>query len=262
VNRNHFPNENLILRKHRYALAITGLFMACLSNPCAWAEEPDWSAYGQLLERHLSRRSAAGIELAWLDYSALRQDLAFPRIVQQLAAYPTENLKTREERLAFHINAYNILAIKTVLEHWPVESIKDAGNLLRPIWKRPTGELGGKPMSLDEIESGLRKLGEPRIHMAIVCASKSCPDLRREPYTAAKLEEQLADAATAFLNNPGKGLRVENGAIRVSKIFDWSGGDFEAAGGVAAFLTRFHAALPADPPVKADLPYDWSLNGR
>lgn len=117
-------------------------------------------------------------------------------------------------------------------------------------------------MSLDEIEEGLRQLGEPRIHMAIVCASKSCPDLRREPYAAAKLEEQLADAAMAFLNNPAKGLRMESGAIRVSKIFDWFGGDFEATGGVAAFLTRSHAALPAELPVKADLPYDWSLNGQ
>lgn len=260
MNCHEFSNQNFAPRKHRYVLAAIGLLWAGLAAT-APAAEPDWSAYGQLLERHLSRRSEAGIELAWLDYSALRQDPAFPRVVEQIAVFPAENLKTREERLAFQINAYNILAIQTVLAHWPVQSIKDAGSLLRPVWQRPAGQVNGKAMSLDEIEDGLRNSGEPRIHMAIVCASKSCPDLRREPYTAAKLEEQLADAATAFLNNPAKGLRVEDGAIRVSKIFDWFGGDFEAAGGVAAFLTRYHA-LPAGLPVRADLPYDWSLNGQ
>ena len=245
----------------RIALAAFGLLLAGLGVTAA-ASEPDWSAYSQLLQRHLSRHTAAGIELAWLDYSALRQDPAFPQIVTRLAAFPLENLKTREERLAFHINAYNILAIKTVLDHWPVESIKEVGNLLRPVWKKTAGDLGGKPVSLDDIEEGLRKLGEPRIHMAIVCASKSCPDLRREPYTAAKLDGQLTEAATAFLDNPAKGLRLENGVIRVSKIFDWFDEDFDAAGGVAAFLSRHHAALPAGIPVKADLPYDRSLNGR
>ncbi|WP_367026183.1 DUF547 domain-containing protein [Methylococcus sp. ANG] len=261
MNGNAFSNCSLVLGKHRSVFAAIGVLLACLSA-AACAAEPDWSADGQLLERHLGRRSAAGIELAWLDYSALRQDPAFSRVVEQIAAYPPENLRTREERLAFHINAYNILAIKTVLDHWPVESIKDAGSLLRPVWKRPAGEVGGKTLSLDEIEDGLRKLGEPRIHMAIVCASKSCPDLRREPYAAAKLDQQLSDAATAFLSNPAKGLRVENGAIRVSKIFDWFGGDFDAAGGVAAFLSRYYPELPVGPPVRADLPYDWSLNGQ
>lgn len=244
--------------KLRFAAAFFGL----LAGSAAWAAEPDWSAYGQLLQRHLGRHTAAGIELAWLDYTALRQDPAFPQIVGQLAAFPLENLKTREEKLSFHINAYNILAIKTVLDHWPVESIKDAGNLVRPVWKKTAGELGGKPVSLDGIEEGLRKLGEPRIHMAIVCASKSCPDLRCEPYTAAKLDGQLAEAATAFLDNPAKGLRVEDGAILTSKIFDWFAKDFDAAGGIAAFLSKYHAALPTGLPVNPDLPYDWTLNGQ
>lgn len=261
MNRTGFSNRRLALRKHRYVFAAVGALWFGVAAT-VWAAEPDWSTYGQLLERHLSRRSAAGIELAWLDYSALRQDPAFPRVVEQIGVFPVENLKTREERLAFHINAYNILTVRTVLEHWPLESIKDAGNLLRPVWKRPAGQVNGMPMSLDEIEDGLRRLGEPRIHMAIVCASKSCPDLRHVPYMAAHLDEQLTEAAEAFLNNPAKGLSVESGAIRVSKIFDWFAKDFAVAGGVRVFLSRHHAALPDGLPVKADLPYDWSLNGR
>lgn len=104
-------------------------------------------------------------------------------------------------------------------------------------------------------------MGEPRIHMAIVCASKSCPDLRVEPYAAAKLDVQLSAASKAYLDNPTKGLRVEKDAIRVSKIFDWFEEDFEPMGGVEGFIYKYHPDLPTDLPIKANLPYDWSLNG-
>lgn len=90
MNRHEFSNQNVAPRKHRYVLAAIGLFWAGLAHT-AQAAEPDWSAYGQLLERYLSRRSEAGIELAWLDYSALRQDPAFPRVVEQIAVFPAEN---------------------------------------------------------------------------------------------------------------------------------------------------------------------------
>ncbi len=246
----------------RHAFRFLIGMLATLTVNAALAAEPDWSDYGRFLERHLSQRTAAGVQLAWLDYSAIQRDPQFPPIVAQLTAFPPADLKTREEQLAFHINAYNILAIKTVVDHWPVASIKDAGNLLRPVWKRPAGEIGGKAVSLDEIEEDLRKLGEPRIHMAIVCASKSCPDLRAEPYTASKLNDQLNAASKDYLGNPTKGLRVEKDAIRVSKIFDWFAEDFESMGGVEAFIRSHRDGLPAGLPIQADLPYDWSLNGE
>lgn len=236
--------------------------LAMLALSTSLAVEPDWSGYGQFLQRHLSRRTAAGIELAWLDYSTIKQDARFRGLVAQLAGFPTESLKSREEKLAFHINAYNILAIKTVVDHWPVDSIKDAGNFIFPVWKRTVGKVGGMEVSLDEIEDKLRDMGEPRIHMAIVCASKSCPDLRSEPYAAAKLNAQLNAASKAYLDNPTKGLRVEKGAIRVSRIFDWFEEDFESMGGVEGFIYKYHPDLPTDLPIKVNLPYDWSLNGE
>lgn len=239
------------------------VFIVALAFRSVSAAEPDWTNYGRILARHLSERTVAGTRLAWLNYSRLRTDPAFQQVVEQIAAFPAGNLKSREKKLALYINAYDILAIKTVLDHWPVESIKDVGNLLSPVWKRPAGEVVGKNYSLDEIENDiLRKQGEPRIHMAIVCASKSCPDLQREPYTAAKLNEQLNAASDAFLNNPTKGLKVEKKAARVSKIFDWFERDFEAVGGVEAFIRSHHEDLPKGLRIKADLPYDWSLNGE
>lgn len=240
-------------------LAVFGMVLAVFG---VRAEEPDWRAYGELLQRHVHQGVRHGVSLALVDYGALKQNGALEPVYRDLAAFSVERLASREERLAFYINAYNILALKTVLDHWQVGSIKDAGSLLRPVWKRPAGDIGGKSVSLDEIENEvLRPEGEPRIHLAIVCASVSCPDLRNEPYEAARLNAQLDDQARRFLENPGKGLRQADGRIRVSKILDWFSDDFDRVGGVDAFVRRYKPGLPAL-PVAADMAYDWSVNAE
>jgi len=147
-----------------------------------------------------------------------------------------------------------------VADHWPVESIKDIGHLFSPVWDKPAGSLAGKTVTLAEIEHHiLRPMGDARIHLAIVCASVSCPDLRREPYRTEKLSMQLDDQAMRFLNNPGKGLRIEDGIIRGSKIFDWFEEDFAKKGGVVAFIRHYRPDLK-EMPIKSNLAYDWSVN--
>lgn len=248
-------------RRCRFWLFV--VMLALLVAGAAQAREPDWSDYGQLLKRHLSRHTAEGVDLAWVDYSALKKDPLYPHAIAQLEDFDPDQLESRAEKLAFYTNAYNILAIKMVLDHWPVESIKDAGSFFSPVWDKVAGKIGDKTVTLDGIEDGiLRQLDEPRVHMAIVCASLSCPDLRPEPYTAARLEEQLEAATRQYLTNPTKGVRVEDGAIRVSKIFAWFKEDFKPSGGVEAFVRRYHPDPLPELPVKANLPYDWSLNGQ
>jgi Protein of unknown function, DUF547 len=234
----------------------------CLMASLVLAEEPDWSLYAQVLAAHVTPGQVQGVALNVVDYSQLAQDPRFKRVVQQLANFSIAKLSTPDERLAFHINAYNILALNMVVAHWPLTSIKDVGNLFRPVWKRPAGILAGKTVSLDDIEhQQLRKLGVPGMHLAIVCASVSCPDLRAEPYRAARLAQQLADQATKFLENPAKGCRIEGQHVQVSKIFDWFEEDFSAVGGVEKFLRQYRE-LPSDARVTADLPYHWEVNAR
>ena len=239
------------------------LLTCLLASPSSgMAVEPDWNDYGRLLARNVHRGIKHGVSLNLVDYTALKQSGEVDRVAAQLAAFPLEKLSTREERLAFYINAYNVLAMKVVLDHWPVASIKDAGSLISPVWKKPAGQLGGKTVTLDELEHRLlRPMGELRIHFAIVCASISCPDLRAEPYRAAQLDAQLHDQIGQFLANPDKGLKVEEQTVRVSKIFDWFDADFDQAGGVEAFIRSVRKDLPQGLPVKASLPYDWALNG-
>jgi len=240
---------------------MAGVFLLVIATQLP-AAEPDWSDYAAVLAAHVAPGERNGVKLNLVDYAALRADPRFTAVVDLVQAWPLAQLATPQERLAFHVNAYNILALQLVAAHWPLDSIKDVGSLLKPVWKRPAGRLGGKTVSLDDIEHGiLRKLGEPRMHLAIVCASVSCPDLRMEPYTAELLDAQLDEQVVRFLANDGKGLRVDGDTVHVSKIFDWFGEDFDALGGIDAFIRKHHS-LPEGVAIDADIDYDWSVNAR
>ena len=147
---------------------------------------------------------------------------------------------TEEQRLAFWINAYNAFTIKAIIDHYPIKrsftlvgifyAPSDSILQIKGVWTKLQFRALGNMVTLDEIEHQIlrKKFNEPRIHMAINCASISCPDLRNEAYTPEKLEEQLADASINFVNNPDKGVYVneQSGKVKLSKIFKWFGDDF------------------------------------
>jgi hypothetical protein len=245
----------------------TALLLAAALAGTSPAVALDLEAYAEQLARHTRTvGDAAGTRV---DYAALRSDPGWRRVVAGLEGADPEQLEGAAA-LAFWINAYNVLAIDWIVREGPVGSIRDLGNLLRPVWKKTAGRVGGRRVTLDEIEHRiLRPRGEPRIHFAIVCASTSCPSLRREPFRAADLDRQLDEQARAFLADPRKGLAIERGPenVRLSKIFDWFAGDFGKATGVVAFVTA-HApeadrpwlAAYADQVDLVYFPYDWRVN--
>ena len=239
---------------------LTTMMLLLLSTPNSWAKSPDWSAYAEVLQQ-VKPGVKHKTPLALVNYAQLKQSGRLEVVYQQIKQFSVESLSSREEKLAFYINTYNILALKMVVDHWPLQSIKDVGSLFRPVWGKTAGIIGGKEASLDDIENSIiRPMGEPRIHLAIVCASVSCPDLRTEPYLAEKLNLQLDDQAKVFLNNNKKGLSVGKKAIHISKIFDWFEKDFSKVGGVETFIRHYRPDLPKI-AIDADIDYDWSVNG-
>ncbi|MBT4145990.1 MAG: DUF547 domain-containing protein, partial [Gammaproteobacteria bacterium] len=131
-----------------------------------------------------------------------------------------------------------------------------------PVWGKEAGTIGGKSVSLDDIENKMiRPMGEPRIHLAIVCASVSCPDLRNQPYMASVLNKQLDAQVSGFLRNDKKGLYITKDEIVVSKIFKWFKQDFDKVGGVERFIRGYRSDLPVSYPIEAEIDYDWSVNG-
>ncbi|HNL27631.1 MAG TPA: DUF547 domain-containing protein, partial [bacterium] len=100
---------------------------------------------------------------------------------------------------------------------------------------------------------------------ALVCAAKSCPVLRNEPYRAEKLDEQLNEAARQFMNDPERN-RVDHQAkaLYLSSIFKWYGTDFgKSTGDMVRYLLRYMDINDTDRVVSYRveyLDYDWSLN--
>lgn len=226
------------------------------------AEGPDWRNYDALLKTHVAKGVKHGISLALVDYAALGNDPDLQRTLNLIANYPRDRLNDRNQRLAFFINAYNVLALKMVADRWPVDSIKDIGTLFHSVWNKKAGIVMGREMTLDEIENDvLRAMGDPRIHFTIVCASVSCPDLRAEAYRADRLPAQFDDQIWAFLTNSGKGLQWAGNSLILSPIFDWFEEDFDRTGGVIRFIQGYRNDIPDNARIRY-FDYDWSVNAR
>ncbi len=211
-----------------------------------------------------------------VDYAALKKDEA------KLDGYLTTLDTTRvpglsaDAKLAFWINAYNAYTLKTILGRYPkIESIRDVWR----VFSRRDHAVAGKKRSLDDIEHEIlrKRWDEPRIHFAVVCASKSCPELRGEAFLPERVHEQMAEQEALFLADREKGLAWgdekgwlggTNRVVRVSKILDWYEEDFEEAeGSVLQFVVRRgpatlarYAETHGDDIDLEHFDYDWTLN--
>ena len=239
-----------------------GLIAALLTTGTgARADAVDQALYGTLLHRHVHNGR--------VDYSGMQKDEAvMDRYLEQLAGIDPRSL-SRDEQFAFYVNAYNAWTIKLVLSRYPnIASIKELGRLFSSPWKRKIARIDGQLLTLDQIEHDIlrKRFGDSRVHFAVNCASKGCPPLQAEPFTGARLDDQLNRAARAFIND-SRYNRLEGDTLWASKIFDWFSEDFKED--VIGTFLRF-----AEPPLKERLEkdsdrirvkyldYDWSLNGR
>lgn len=177
-----------------------------------------------------------------VDYQSLRRDHAdLDLYLGQLAHAPEPH--DTPEKLAFYINAYNACTVYVVnlllpedATQWPQWSIAVAGTPPGTVWKGYRFEIAGRRLTLDAIEHQiLRPLGDPRIHLAINCASRSCPALAPLPYRAATLDSQLNAAAHTFVVDAQQ-LRLHDGVLLINPILSWFGDDFKPVGGVRVFL--------------------------
>jgi hypothetical protein len=230
---------------------------ALLSSIHTEAASPDWQAWDQLLSRHVNN--------GYVDYTAISQAPALSELAQAVAQAELDPLNQRE-KLVFYINAYNVLAVKGIIDGRSPASLLGRANFFR----LSQYQIGGEKLSLYALEHDrIIPLQEPRIHFAIVCASQSCPILRSEAYNTLDLETQLDAAARHFLADSSKNRFVKTQRIAwISSIFKWFRGDFEQHSGT---LQAYLAQYVSDPDVAKllreeafelrFLDYDWSLNG-
>lgn len=217
--------------------------------------------YQTLLDEYASPGKKNSKSAMMVDYAAIRKDERLTVLVGLLQDFPRDRLDNQQKKVAFYLNAYNILSIVKVADNWPLKRLKSLGSFLKPVWTQPAGVVCGEKITLRKLEHEiLRSLGEPRIHFALNCASMSCPDLRREPYEASKLEEQLHEQAKVFMSQDGKGMRIKgDGKVKLSSIFNWFAEDFTPVGGVENYIQQFLPESEKTWEVVGYLNYDWDV---
>lgn len=271
---------------------LTSLFVALMAAFCApaWGQSDpngmDVSLYAKTLKNHVDDRGM-------VNYKALKDS---PRDLEgyltALAGVTEEDYSQWEEpqQIAFWINAYNGLTLKSIIDNYPIKSSffksintpKSSIRQISGVWDEKTHRVMGKQLSLNDIEHEMLRVQfeEPRIHLALVRAAMGCPALRNEPYDGERLSQQLKDQSRRFLRNRAK-LRIlrANKIVALSAIFKWYGKDFPAAyrprrpiGGhrkdtqaVLYYISR-HLGEPQKGFLLAGdyrvtyLDFDWSLN--
>lgn len=237
------------------------------TNPEA-VDHADWQA---ILDGYLRTDDPSGIHL--FDYGGLQ---AHPADRERLRGYLAHlesvdpRRYSRNEQMAYWLNFYNALTVETVVEAYPVNSIRSIHEGPIPLsgpWGDERATVAGARLTLDNIEHDiLRALWrDPRIHYAANCASLGCPNLPPTAFRAANLEELLNAGARDYVNHPrGVELTGESSAV-ISSIYSWYREDFGGSeAGVVDHLLRHAAPELAerlrDFDGRLDYEYDWSLN--
>ncbi len=182
-----------------------------------------------------------------MDYSSIEEEETVENYVKWLESFDPKNLKTANEKLAFWINAYNMLTINGILRQLrknPDFAKKGNKSIFQrlPFFWWTKYQIGGRKYSLYKIENKiLREFSEPRIHFALNCASQSCPLLKDGLYSGENLDQELDMAATLFIRSPnGARLDRKNKILHLSPIFKWYRKDFEkSSGSIIEFLKKY-----------------------
>jgi hypothetical protein len=195
---------------------------------------------------------------------------------------------TREQKMAFWVNAYNVFVLRTVINNYPIRgrSTSYPSSSIRQIpgaFEQARHRAAGRSVTLDEIEKTiLPEFKEPRVYLALGRGAVGSGRLRSEAYTADRIAAQL-DAIQKEFVSQGSMLRIDRGSgqVAVTPLFSWHEAEFVASydkGATGTFAERSpieRAILafitPHLFPLERELvqknafkvtfqPFDWRLN--
>ncbi len=200
-------------------------------KPVLDASGVDHAVWDYLLKNYVS----SGL----VDYEGMKKDYLFHEYIRQLGACDPERLETEDAKLALASNAYNAFVINGVVSH----KIKD--NVLKfkldgtGFFDIPEHIYAGKTISLNQLEHKMIRptFGEPRIHVSLVCAARSCPSIRPEAYTGDRVREQMQDQSVQFASNPTYvHFDKQKNELQINPILEWYGDDWDAKYNQGSYL--------------------------
>jgi hypothetical protein len=265
---------NTIVSRSGISAPAAHLWQKWAANDPASRVVIDHQAWGIFLRRYLVEEPDGIYRLRYGEVSAADKQ-ALDLYLEKLSNVQVQSLNPTEQ-FAYWINFYNALTVKTVLDHYPVASIREislGGSLLPSFitggtgpWQAKLIQVEGEAVALDDIEHRILRplFKDNRIHYAVNCASIGCPTLMPTPFTAASLQTMLDRCARLYVNHP-RGVRADPGGLTVSSIYKWYQEDFGGSWqGVLAHLRRYANSATAQmlapfSTIHADT-YDWQLN--
>ncbi len=237
-------------------------------------ETVNHAQWARFLDRYLETSTRSGVNLVRYSDVSTSDRAELQRYIAMLEDVMVSDLN-RDEQMAYWLNLYNAVTVELILEHYPVDSIRDiniSGSLFnRHPWDAELVEVEGEALTLNDIEHRIiRPIWEdPRIHYVVNCASIGCPNLQPTPFTGDTYDAVFDEAAREYLTHP-RGVRFEGDTLYLSSIFDWYSEDWDdskqvivdhiieyAEGSTAARLQTF-ADEGYDGRVRYE--YDWALN--
>ena len=257
INFEPYLENTMEIKKSLWIVFLLGGVMTAYSQI-----KPTHGEFDALLKKYVTKEGKVSYQ------GFIKDSLALNRYLNLLSkTRPDTKTWTRQEQMAFWINAYNAFTIKLIIQYYPIKSIKEIGSSIQiPFVNTPWDikfiVIGNEKLDLNAIEHvKLRKeFEDPRIHMALVCASKSCPLLLNEAYDPKKLDNQLNQQTSAFLADPFRN-KVSPDKPQISMIFNWYSMDFTKKGGSVTSFINAHASIKIKEKAKITyLDYDWGLN--
>jgi biopolymer transport protein ExbD len=206
--------------------------------------------WNDLLQKHVSADGT-------VDYKGFKKDhITLKAYLDILSKYTLLENYSTFDKLAYWINVYNAFTVKLIIDNYPLESIRDINNP----WDLRFFKLGNKWYTLNDVEHKiLRKMGDPRIHFGINCASISCPPLLNRAFTTQNVDHELEKLAINFINDPKRNTITSN-RIQLSKIFSWFAKDFKTEGSLIHFLNKYSRITINSNAKKSFKKYNWNLN--
>ncbi len=161
------------------------------------------------------------------------------------------------EKLAFYLNAYNLLVINQIIDKYPVDSPMS----IPGFFDNKKHSIAGEKLTLNDLENKkVRTYKDPRIHFALVCAALGCPKIGDFGYRPDKLEEQLTQQAKLALNDPNF-IIVDGNKVKISEIFKWYRQDFgKSDKDLINFINKYREHPVPEKSKLGYYIYNWTLN--
>jgi hypothetical protein len=243
-------------RRRRFWASLFGATLVATGPSVAGGADRDGgpAAWGRVLEQVVDRGR--------VNYGALQKGPIRATLDRYLGwVAKTSVPDERDRRIAFLVDAYNALVVRSVVEHGTPKSVLEVD----AFFSAPEHTVAGRKVSLDQLEKEWLNpyAKDPRTHFVLVCGAVGCPILESRPYSGSDLEDRLERATRRYLESP-HGARVAPGVLTLSKIFEWYASDFSGMEGVKRFVTRRLSARArkrlSDPFEVRFMEYDWNLN--